>query len=141
MLDDTKSAGRLDREQDCEVFRDPAKRIIAFGVALHEGELRPVLLVNNGSKLIIASHGLSREQAGILCDGYVDGLRESEDLSEDLINAFLNDPEAMAALDVPLDRSVADKELFKQGTIGGLNLATAGYWLDLSPAAVAVTVH
>ena len=120
------------------ICRDPTKQIIAFGVALHEGELRPVLVMNNGSKLVIASYGLSREQAGILCDGYVDGLRESEDLSEYLINAFLDDPEAIAALDVP---GVADKELFKQGAIGGLNLATAGYWLDLSIAPVGVAVH
>ena len=123
------------------IFRDPDKRITAFGIAIHQGEVRPVLLVNGGGKLVIASEGLNHEQAELLCDGYVDGLRESADLPMRLIDAFLDDPEAIAALEVPLDSSVADKELFKQGAIGGLRLATAGYWLDVEETTVSHTIH
>ena len=123
------------------INRDPDKRITAFGIAVHEGEVRPVLLVNDGARLVIASKGLSHEQAELLCDGYVDGLRESAELSVRLIDAFLEDPDAIASLDVPMDRSAADKELFKQGAIGGLRLATAGYWLDVHDDAGSVTIH
>ena len=121
------------------IHRDPDKRITAFGIAVHDGEVRPVLLVNDGIKLVIATKGLNHEQAELLCDGYVDGLRESADLPARLIDAFLDDPEAIEALEVPLETSAAAKDLFKQGAIGGLRLATAGYWLDVNDAGV--TIH
>src|SRR5262245_46887499 len=135
------SPSKLERSNQPMILRDPNKRITAFGIAVHEGEVRPVLLVNDGAKLVIASKGLTHEQAELLCDGYVDGLRESAELSVRLIDAFLEDPDAIESLEVPLDRGAADKELFKQGAIGGLRLATAGYWLDVNEAAAGITIH
>ena len=123
------------------IDRDPSKRITAFGIAIHEGEVRAVLLINNRASLVIESKGLTHEQAELLCDGYVDGLRESADLSARMIDALLDAPDVIAALDVPLDGSPADKELFKQGAIGGLRLATAGYWIDADDIAASPTLH
>ena len=123
------------------INRDPAKRITAFGIAIHEGEVRAVLLINHRISLVIASKGLNHEQAELLCDGYVDGLRESADLTSTMIDAFLDDADAIESLEVPLDGSPADKELFKQGAIGGLRLATAGYWLDPDDTTISPTIH
>ena len=121
--------------------RDPAKRITAFGIGVQNGEVRAVLLVNDADRLVIASNGLNHEQAELLCDGYVDGLRESAELPAHMIDAFLNDPGAIESLEVPLDRSPADRELFKRGAIGGLRLAAAGYWIDTHDAAECRTLH
>jgi hypothetical protein len=121
--------------------RDPAKRITAFGIGVLNGEVRAVLLVNDADPLVVVSNGLNHDQAELLCDGYVDGLRESAGLPVDMIEAFLNDPIAIAALEVPLDRNPADRELFKQGAIGGLRLAAAGYWIDTGEAAEPRTIH
>ena len=123
------------------IDRDPAKRINAFGIAVHEGEVRAVLLINNRASLIIESNGLNHAQAELLCDGYVDGLRESADLPARMIEALLDDPDAIEALEVPLDGSPGDRELFKRGAIGGLRLATAGYWIDADDTAVSPTIH
>ena len=112
--------------------RDPRKRITAFGVGVHQGKICAVLVVDDATALIIGSlGGLSHDQAELLCDGYIDGLRESSDIPGPMIDAFLEDPDAIAALEVPLPLSPADRELFKQGAIGGLRLATAGYWTDV----------
>jgi hypothetical protein len=121
--------------------RDPSKKITAFCVGLHDGEVRPILLVNDIDRLVVASNGLSQEQAELLCDGYVDGLRESTELPVSLIAAFLDDAEAIAALEVPLDGDPAERELFKQGTIGGLRLAAAGYWIDVGEPVESRTIH
>ena len=121
--------------------RDPDKRITAFGIGVHGGEVRAVLLVNDADPLVVVSNGLNHDQAELLCDGYVDALRESAGLPADMIDAVLNDPEAFAAPQVPLDKSPADRELFKQGAIGGLRLAAAGYWIDTGNAAEGRTIH
>ena len=121
--------------------RDPEKRITAFGVAVHEGQVRAVLLINNGAGLVIESEGLNHEQAELLCDGYVDGLREGADIPARMIDALLDDPDALEELEVPLDISPADKELFKDGALGGLELALAGYWLDPDDIAISPTIH
>ena len=112
--------------------RDPRKRITAFGVGIHQGNVCAVLVVNDADALIIGSiGGLDHDQAELLCDGYIDGLRESSDIPAPMIDAFLADPDAMAALEVPLPLGPAERELFKQGAIGGLRLASAGYWMDV----------
>ncbi|HZM44853.1 MAG TPA: hypothetical protein VFC14_08485 [Burkholderiales bacterium] len=121
--------------------RDPAKRITAFGIGIHRGEIRAVLLINDRDRLVVPSVGLNHEEAELLCDGFVDALRESTDLDASMIDAFLDDPEAIEALAVPLDASPAKRELFKQGAIGGLRLAADGYWLDVYDASEPRTIH
>ena len=87
--------------------RDPAKRITAFGIGVHKGEVRAVLVVNDAQTLVVASNGLTHSQAELLCDGCVDGLRECADLPSHLIDAFLDDQNAVElgspALEASLD--------------------------------------
>jgi hypothetical protein len=111
--------------------RDPRKRVTAFGIGIHRGEVRAVLVLNDSDALIVGSNGMTHHQAEALCDGYVGGLRESANIPEPMILAFLDEAEALARLEVPIDVSPADRELFKQGAIGGLRLATDGYWIDV----------
>ncbi len=75
--------------------RDPAKRITAFGIGVHKGEVRAVLVVNDAQTLVVASNCLTHSQAELLCDGCVDGLRECADLPSHLIDAFLDDQNAV----------------------------------------------
>lgn len=143
MSDDKANSGRPGRAANAietrTLNRDPAKRITAFGIGVHEGEVRAVLLVNDAATLVVISKGLTHWQAELLCDGYVDGLRESADLSCDLIDTFLDDHEAVEALEVPMDMSPADRAVFKRGALGGLRLASMGYWLDVDESAP--TIH
>src|SRR5262245_57222643 len=123
------------------MHRDPKKRITDFGVGVHKGEVRAILLINHHAPLVIESRGLNQQQAELVVEGYVDGLRGSEQLPRRILITFLSDPTAMAALEVPLDISPADRELFKRGAIGGLGLAADGYWLDLGQMAPDRTIH
>ncbi len=119
--------------------RDPAKRITAFGIGVHKGEVRAVLVVNDAQTLVVASNCLTHSQAELLCDGCVDGLRECADLPSHLIDAFLDDQNAVEHLEVPRDMSAEDQAVFKQGALGGLRLASMGYWLDVDKSAS--TIH
>jgi hypothetical protein len=121
--------------------RDPKKRITDVGIGIHQGEVKAILLVNHDAPLVIESRGLNPEQAELLLEGCVDGLRGSEQLPRRILTTFLSDPAAIAALEVPLDISPADRELFKRGAIGGLGLAADGYWLDVAEPAQGRTLH
>jgi len=110
--------------------RDPRKRITGVGVGMHRGKFHLILLLSEDDRLIIASNGLNEEQARLVCDGFVDGLRESSGLTEDMLTTFLEDPRAIAALQIPGDMSLAERELFKRGALGGMSVAAAGFWLD-----------
>src|SRR5262245_32603462 len=104
--------------------RDPKKRITGVGTGIHKGEIRVILIVNGLEPLVILSTGLDLRQAELVLSGYADGLQGSTDLTTDMITAFLNDPWAVEALQVPLDHEVepADRELFKRAALGGLKL-------------------
>jgi hypothetical protein len=96
-------------------------------------------VVNDADALVVAGNGLTHSQAELLCDGYVNGLLESADLPSHLIDAFLEDQEAVERLKVPDDMSPADRAVFKRGALGGLRLASMGYWLDVDESAH--TIH
>ena len=46
---------------------------------------------------------------------------------------------AVEHLEVPRDMSAEDQAVFKQGALGGLRLASMGYWLDVDKSAP--TIH
>src|SRR5262249_26203909 len=108
---------------------------------IHKGEIKAILLVNHDAPLVIESRGLSSQQAELVLEGCVDGLKGSERLPRRILITFLSDPTAIAALEVPLDISDADRELFKRGAIGGLGLGADGYWLDVAEPAKGRTLH
>ena len=111
---------------------DSHKRITGFGCVPHvEGGFKVALIINDEDTLTVESESLSDDQAELFADGYVDGLRASETLTADQIESFVDDPAAIAAMDVPPDVAAADRELFTRGAVGGLKLGAEGYWLDV----------
>jgi hypothetical protein len=121
--------------------RDPAKKITGVATGRHEGEIRVVLLIDNGLPLIIESTGLSQDQAELLAGAYFEGLQASEGLTAETIHALLDDPEAVAALESPTELNSVNRELFRRGALGGLRLAAAGYWVDTEDSNVGATLH
>ena len=111
--------------------RDPNTRItVGVGIGKHAAEVRPVLLVNGDDPLVIESTGLNELEAALLVDGYVDGLCAGEAMTQEMISSFLNDPPAIAGMDIAVGLSAAHQKLRERGVLGGLRLAAEGYWFD-----------
>jgi hypothetical protein len=112
------------------MLRDPHKRVTEITIDRHEAEVRVVLTFSSDESLVVGSEGLDEPQALLLADGYAEGLRACQEVKEEIIKAFLKDPKAQIAFDVPPDLEPDDRQLFERGAIGGLKLGTQGYWTD-----------
>jgi hypothetical protein len=121
--------------------RDLMKRVIAVGIGVQEGELRVILILDDDRRLIVASQGLTRTRAEVLCDGYFEDLREGAKLPRDMVVAFVSDPRAIAALEMPAEMSPNAMKLFKLGVVGGMELALQGYWVRSRTVAAELTLH
>jgi len=112
------------------MLRDPQKRVTEITIDRHAAAVRVVLTFNGDKSLVVGSEGLDEARALLLADGYAEGLRASQEVTEDTIKAYLNDPKEQIAFAIPPDLKSDDRRLFERGAIGGLKLGTQGYWTD-----------
>jgi hypothetical protein len=115
------------------MLRDPQKRVLSFGVGLNDGEHRALCELSDQKVLVIASHGLTEDEAQLVALGLEHGLQYA---SPDEI-------EGIEADDLVLQVTVPglgshESELVASGVYHGLQLAGQGYWLDTAHAA---TLH
>lgn len=105
--------------------RDPAKQVKGVAIGLHQGEQRVVLLLDGDDLLVVETRGLTRTQAEMLGEGYVDGLRAA---GSGLGDSF--DDEELEVEVVPGNLTPGERMLVERGSWGGLDLAAQGYWIE-----------
>ena len=114
--------------------RNQLKRVTGISVGKREDEFWIRLEINGTGMLFVETRGLTAHQAGILGDGYINGLQWGDSAPEEIIEMLSNDSLDMASPRVAVNVDSADRRLFRRGTTGARELAANGYWLDSAEA-------